>query len=74
MTMSGWISFEQVKEGQTIVADGGFTCMEAGPKLVEAGDHGLFVRCQCGQHYLDGQIDDGDEVVGFHPESDEGRS
>jgi hypothetical protein len=44
-----------------LVADGGFTCVPEGAVLtVDADDGGeLFVHCQSGRHYLDGQLENG---------------
>ena len=57
----------EVVVGTKLIADGGFTCLRAGDVLtVDIDDHGgLFVPCDAGQHRLDGQLDDGDEYIGF---------
>lgn len=52
------MKLSQVKMGDTIVADGGFTCMKAGPHKVEGDADGLFVPCSDGKHYLAGQEDE----------------
>lgn len=59
------MKLDEVKAGDTIIADGGFPCMR-GAKVVEADDKGLFVPCDEGKHYLDGQEDaPGAELVGL---------
>lgn len=49
----------QVKAGDVLEADDGFTCLDEGDRLtVEKDDDGsLFVRCSEGHHNLDGQIE-----------------
>ena len=49
----------EVKAGDVLEADDGFTCLYDGER-VEARDDGLglFVPCTDGQHFLDGQVDD----------------
>lgn len=60
------MKLDEVKEGDTIIADGGFTCMKAGPRKVLSDEHGLFVECAEGKHYLDGQEDEeGADLVGL---------
>ncbi len=49
-----------------IQADVHFTCMSAGFKTIQANDHGeLYVQCDEGRHYLNGQTDSRGELVGF---------
>jgi hypothetical protein len=60
------MKLSDLKPGDTVIADAGFTCMAAGPKIVESDDgRGLYVRCRRGRHYLDGQETDDDELVGL---------
>jgi hypothetical protein len=59
-----------LKAGDTLFADDGFTCMRAGVKAVQQDEHGLYVKCRDGHHYLDGQLkDDGtlSGLVKLHP-------
>lgn len=56
-----------LKAGHCVFADTGFTCMAAGLHIVEADEHGLYVQCSEGHHYLDGQEDDDGELVGLSP-------
>lgn len=64
--MNNYAHFDHVKVGTRLKADGGFTCIEEGSVLTVA-EYGneLFVPCNCGQHFLDGQLDDGDRYIGF---------
>lgn len=57
-----------LKPGDAVIADDGFTCMKAGPKTVQSGDNGvLYVPCDEGRHYLFGQasLADNDTLVGL---------
>lgn len=65
-----YVKLSDVKAGNYLIADGGFTCMPAGPKLVCAdNDGGLYVCCAEGQHGLEGQLgEDGDSLIGLYPE------
>lgn len=59
-------NINKLKPMQIIVADDGFTCMKAGPKVVRADDGGLFVECGHGHHYLEGQVETNrGTVIGF---------
>lgn len=55
------------KAGDIVQVDGGFTCMaEGAAATVESDCGGLFVSCNEGHHYLDGQIE-GCTYVGVYP-------
>lgn len=62
----------QLKAGDRIEADNGFTCLGAGVHLVMENKTGLFVHCTRGMHYLFGQAaaSDPDALVGFYPVAD----
>jgi hypothetical protein len=54
-----------VRQGDVLMPDNGFTCMRAGEKLtVNKDNHGLFVACDEGKHYLSGQ-EEGHYYVGL---------
>lgn len=43
--------------GAAVQVDGDFDCIPAwAHRTVEVDDHGKFVRCTSGHHYLDGQL------------------
>lgn len=51
-----WATLAELKPDITVVVDSGFTCMPGWTRLsVERDDHGLYVPCSHGNHYLDGQ-------------------
>lgn len=66
-----WARLSQLKPGDKIACDNGFTCGINGKTLtVEkgAGTGNLIVPCRAGAHWLDGQLaDDGDHLVGMWP-------
>ena len=60
----------EVREGDILRADGGFTCIPDGAELgvlfhEDPEKGGLYVECANGKHFLDGQLDDGDQYIGF---------
>lgn len=55
----------ELKAGDTITIDNGFTCAMAGDHTVLMDDNGPSFRCDCGLHYLDGQVGDDGHLVGI---------
>lgn len=49
---------EDLKVGDTVLTDDGFTCMKEGHHTVRGDGNGLFLECDEGKHYLEGQEDD----------------
>lgn len=45
----------ELKSGDIVTLDAGFTCMTPGPQTVAQDQNGLYVECEHGHHYLDGQ-------------------
>ena len=55
-----------VKHGDTLIADAGFTCLDAGQHEVKTDATGAFyVDCADGSHYLSGQKDQAGNLVGM---------
>lgn len=53
------------KAGMRLGVDREFDCRPR--KLVEEDDNGLFVRCDKGKHYLEGQLDETEAYyIGFY--------
>jgi hypothetical protein len=70
-TMSHPIQYDAIKVGDTLIADGGFTCLADGCRCLvrldqarSAPNDGLYVECAEGRHFLDGQWEDG-VIIGF---------
>lgn len=70
-----WAHSNTCKAGDVLICDGGFTCMKEGQEVEvhvdpeREGVEALFVTCEDGAHYLDGQLDfDGcGSFVGLYP-------
>lgn len=63
-----WAKLSQTKAGDKLIPDGGFTCMRKGlPLTVQQHATGLYVECDCGFHFIEGQADDGEHMIGFYP-------
>ncbi len=62
------VKFNDIKVGDELVADSGFTCLSNGITVaVQQDDAGFFVTCYNGKHHLDGQLNDDGDLVGFKP-------
>lgn len=62
------MKLSDIKEGQVINLDAGFTCAKKGPVVVEKDDKGrLYFPCDQGHHLLDGQVDhdNNGELIGI---------
>lgn len=61
------LRFDDVKAGDFLVADDGFTCIADGAVLEvqQEPDGTLWVPCATGQHGLDGQEDEDGILVGL---------
>jgi hypothetical protein len=56
----------EVKPGDRLICDGGFTCVPAGKRVkVMEAPNGLYFKCKEGRHYLDGQLGDNGELIGL---------
>lgn len=62
-----YAKLSELKVGDTIELDGGFTCRQAGRATVKARPDGaLYFDCTDGGHALHGQADDGENLVGIY--------
>lgn len=64
-----YAKLSELKAGDSIELDGGFTCATAGRTKVQEDDGGLYFACGDGHHYLSGQADDGVHCVGVYKAS-----
>ena len=64
------MKLSDLKAGDRIIADEGFTCLPVGPHVVKDYNGELYVDCSCGKHMLDGQLDftDCETIIGFSKE------
>lgn len=58
------MKMEDLKAGENVKLDGGFTCAKEGLHEVHQDDHGHYFICDEGKHYLDGQEDEDGNLVG----------
>jgi hypothetical protein len=62
-----WAKLSLLKAGDVVELDSGFKCRAAGRADVHNdGQGGLYFRCAHGHHYLRGQADDGEHLVGVY--------
>ncbi len=59
------MKLSDVKPGDVLIADGGFTCIKEGTELIVSEK--LTVPCSHGEHSLDGQVDfeDSNQLIGL---------
>jgi hypothetical protein len=66
------VPYAEVKIGDVLIADGGFTCLVEGQRclVIDGGSGALAVRCSKGNHDLEGQahFEDPTIMVGFYKE------
>jgi len=52
------MKLSEMRASDKLIADSGFTCLNAGEHVVQADGEGqLFIACSDGKHYLAGQTD-----------------
>lgn len=61
-----WAKLSELKDGDKISLDTGFTCAEGQHTVHCDDDKGLYFRCAHGRHYLSGQVYDGDHCIGVY--------
>lgn len=59
------MKLSDIKAGHKISTDDRFTCLKPGLHVVEESKQGLYICCDHGEHYLDGQEDEDGELVGI---------
>lgn len=59
------MKIKEIKLGDVILLDDGFTCAEAGLVTIQENWAGYFFSCEQGQHYLDGQEDAAGDLIGM---------
>jgi hypothetical protein len=64
-----YLTFAEAKAGRSVILDGDFTCAKRGArKILRKSHRGLWFRCDCGKHYIEGQedFDGGEFYVGLY--------
>lgn len=62
--MPAFVKLADLKDGDVVQLDDGFTCHSAGQCEVHDDGGRLYFRCSEGRHYLDGQCDEHGTCVG----------
>lgn len=59
------VMLEELKPGDTVIVDDGFTCLPpwAESTVMYNGIGELFIHCETGLHYLEGQCDEEGAVL-----------
>lgn len=60
-----YAKLSETKAGDILIADGGSRCVTAGTHVVQSDGRSIYVACRHGKHFLRGQCDDGEHIVGF---------
>ncbi len=63
-----YAKLSELKAGDEIELDDGFTCASAGKKIVKETPYGLAFDCSegDGSHTISGQADDGEHCIGIY--------
>lgn len=64
-----WAKLSEIKPGDKLQADGGFTCIpEEAIQVVKSGPDGLYVNCVSEKHLLSSQVseENGDSLIGLY--------
>lgn len=60
-----YAKLSRLRAGGLVELDEGFDCM-SGERMVHSSKSGLYVLCREGRHYLRGQADNGEDLVGIY--------
>lgn len=63
------LKLNELKVGDKVFVDNGFTCMDAGEKIVKSDKGHLYVECDAGHHDLAGQLNDDGTLSGVSLQS-----
>lgn len=62
-----YAKLSEIIPGEVVTVDSCFPCMSPGHKVVFEDDKGKpYLVCDDGRHFLDGQADDGEHLVGVY--------
>ena len=70
-----WAKLSELKAGDVVELDSGFTCASAGFRTLKETKDGLAFDCAEGEaaHAIAGQADDGEHCIGIYRADDPGR-
>ena len=66
MTDNYMVKISEVKAGDILLSDGGFTCIGPQQNIVKEDANGLYIECSEGRHGLDGQEGWTDETKDYY--------
>jgi hypothetical protein len=61
-----YAELSELRPGDVVQVDGGFSCIKDGEKRTVNDDGELWIACKDGRHYLSGQVDDGTACIGVY--------
>lgn len=61
-----YLKLSEARDGMFVWLDDGFTCHVPGRVQIHDLGDGPYFECDCGQHKLDGQCDDGVHCIGVY--------
>lgn len=62
-----YAKLSKCKVGTMLECDGGFDCNKHGARRrVLSHPNGLYIRCKSDKHFLSGQADDGEHLIGLY--------
>lgn len=60
------MKIDELKEGDTVIVDNGFSCMQSGKYKIKSDFYGrLFIVCSKGFYHLEGQVSTDGELIGI---------
>ena len=67
-----YLNINDVRSGQKVVVDAGFNCMAPwSQRVVMQDEHGFFLICRDGRHYLESDDPDEGSVIGVYPDDEQ---
>jgi len=61
-----YLKLSEAKQG-LVRLDGGFTCHSKGETMLFARNGKFYFMCKDGDHFIEGQADDGIHCIGIYP-------
>ena len=66
------MKYSELKDGMVVWADDGFDCLNSGEHVVRDYHGEFYIECSHGKHFLEGQCDSDDTLVGIDFTTGEG--
>jgi len=66
-----YLNINDARSGQKVVVDPGFSCMAPwSQRVIMQDEHGFFLTCRDGRHYLEPGDPDEGSVIGVYPDDE----